>query len=131
MAGGPVTLTAVQYAWVGDGYGVNLSAGRGDARFLLGYVVHVKDRALRVETARRPHVGVALPGGGLCWVTAGGVYFERVFRDDAGGERYAITGFEYEDDANGEPAIRKAFRAVYTRAPADRPAWAAFDWKVD
>ena len=95
----------------------------------------MKDRALRAETARRPHVGVALPGGGLCWVTAGEVFFERAFRTPAGGDRYAITGFEYAagdgpgHGPGGELAIGRAFRAVYTRDPADRPAWEAFDWR--
>ena len=130
LPGGPVRLFAVQYAWVGDGYGVNLSAGRGDERFLLGYVVHVRDRALRVETARRAHVGVAQPGGGLCWVTPGGVYFERAFRDAAGADRYAITGFESVGEGT-DLTIRRAFRAVYTRDPADRPAWESFGWRAE
>ena len=125
VPGGEIRLLGVQYAWVGDGYGANLLAERDGKQFLLGYVVHAADETLAVETARRPHVGVPLPGGGLAWVAPGGVYFERVFSPADGAKRYAVTGFEHATEGD-ELTIRRAFRAVYARDPAVRPAWDAF-----
>jgi len=124
-----VSLEGYQYAWVGDGYGINqvasVEAPDGKRRFLLGYVVHLKGTDLAAEVARRPHAGVPAGKGKIIWLTAGEVFLEESFRTEGGGEAYAITGFFYKLDGGVLEASR-GFQAVYSRRPAPRTPWFGF-----
>ncbi len=124
-----VWIRSWQYAWVGDGYGLNLVAasdpGEGGKDFLIGYVVHLKDRDFKREMARRPHVGVAAGPGKIIWMTAGEVFLEERLRLSSGEEAYAITGFFYRLEES-ELEASEGFQAVYTRRPENRPAWSRF-----
>ena len=119
-----VYANAHQYAWIGDGYGLNLVAeadlGGGRRRFLLGYVVHVKDKDPDQVTARRPHVGVLTAPGQLIWITAKEVFLEESFTAEDGTDAYAITGFHYELGAGGSVRAQRAFQAVYSRQGESR-----------
>ncbi len=129
-AGPPVWIRSYQYAWIGDGYGINLIATsdleRADADYILGYVVHVADQNLDEVRARRPHVGIATGAGQLVWITAGEVFLEEAFRRESGADAYAITGFFYRDDGLATK-IKSCFQAIYTRQPDDRPEFYHFD----
>lgn len=138
-----VKLLGYQYAWVGDGYGLNHVAQSSDGRasFLLGYVVHLRDQDWQRETARRPHVGVAAGPGKLIWITKSEVFFEELIEGDS--PSYVITGFRYEvvdasqQDASGAQTsnsvadsgkllrVTTGFQSVYTRKPERRTPWRA------
>ncbi len=123
--GKSVRLNGYQYAWVGDGYGLNhvCSSADGKRNYLLGYVVHIRDQNVEKEVVRRPHVGVIDGTDRLIWITKGEVFFEEAIRmGDPSTHRYYITGFNYawENDA---VTIRDGFMAVYSRDPARREPW--------
>ncbi len=138
-----VQLLGYQYAWVGDGYGINhvVSTTLSKETFLLGYVIHLADQDLEKETARRPHVGVIDGPKRLIWITKGEVFFEELIQGtDNQPDRYVITGFRYRlhSDANQNPETaeqevtlfgNEAFQAVYSRSPAQRLPWQGF--KID
>ena len=94
-----LVVEAFQYAWIGDGYGVNIVASRktnqSSQRFLLGYVEHIKDGDFSQVTARRPHVGVDAGAGKLIWITGREVFFEQATETDGKANAYSITGFNY------------------------------------
>ncbi len=78
--GEPVRLLGYQYAWVGDGYGLNqlASSPDGSKTFLLGYIVHVRDGDINQEVIRRPHVGVIDGANRLIWITKSEIFFEEM-----------------------------------------------------
>jgi hypothetical protein len=121
----PVQLLGYQYAWVGDGYGLNhlVSSADRTRTFLLGYVVHLRDRDPSDERVRRPHVGVVDGPDRLLWITQREVFFEELLRgQDSSADRYLITGFRYGWE--GEDLVaRQAFRAVYARSADQRQPW--------
>ncbi len=130
--GPPVRVRSWQYAWVGDGYGLNLVATvDGENDFLLGYVVHVEDGDLDRERMRRPHVGIPAGPGRLIWLTAGEVFLEESFTDATGQDAYAITGFFYDSGDDGRVTARRAFQAVYSRDAQRRVPWFGFEVEVD
>lgn len=124
-------LRAVQYAWIGDGFGWNVVAvpvGNKTGDVILGSVYHLADADPKRVRSRRPHVGLAAGDGRLIWLTEQEVFFEQTFpgktpRDD----RYAITGFRYRIDGGKLTADKKAFQAVYTRDEKTRPPWHSFE----
>ena len=127
-----VRLDGYQFAWIGDGYGFNHVCsvpGNPWNRYILGYVVHVKDGNLAQETARRPHVGVDAGPGRIIWITAGEVFLEESFIDLDGSDAYAITGFFYRLEGDTLTATR-AFQTVYTRKAHDRPTWFSFSVNI-
>ena len=130
LEGGDVYLRGYQFAWVGDGYGLNhvatVDPGENGGDYLLGYVVHVKDGDLGRETARRPHVGIPAGEGKIIWLTAGEAFLEESFRTEEGEEAYAITGFFYRLE-NGILRTIRGFQAIYSRAPQRRLPWHGWD----
>lgn len=126
--GSPVWVRSYQYAWIGDGYGLNLVATSDPASrrdYILGYVVHVENGDLSKERARRPHVGVFTADGQLVWITAKEVFLEASCTTPSGDAAYSITGFHY-DAAEGAVHIHGCFQAVYTRDPDRRPEFFSF-----
>ena len=135
-----VSLMGWQYAWVGDGYGINHVASARDAaaNFLLGYVVHIRDQDPEQEVVRRPHVGVIDGPDRLIWITKGEVFFEEMIRgSDDQSDRYYITGFRYrlEPKPNDKPQANspgptlianEAFQVVYSRSAEQRQPWRGF-----
>ena len=140
-----VHLVGYQYAWVGDGYGVNHIATSvdGSKKFLLGYVVHVRDEDPLKEFARRPHVGVIDGPDRLIWITKAGVYLEETIRGSSRDEdRYYITGFRYSYEKPktdksasnqkqlGDFVAGQAFQVVYSRSESGREPWQGFEIKM-
>ena len=125
----PVWIRSYQYAWVGDGYGLNLVATSDPASpgrdYILGYVVHVESKDLSRERMRRPHVGVFTGPGQLIWITSGEVFLEASFETPSGDAAYSITGFHYEV-SEGAVRHKECFQAVYTRDPDRRPEFFSF-----
>ena len=124
----PVWVRSYQYAWVGDGYGLNLVASGPDSPqgdYILGYVIHVEGQDLSRERMSRPHVGVFTGAGQLIWITSGEVFLEASTRTAAGDAAYSITGFRYRVEAE-EVRYGECFQAVYTRNPDRRPAFFSF-----
>lgn len=123
--GKSVRLNGYQYAWVGDGYGLNhvCSSADGKQNYLLGYVVHIRDQNVEQEIVRRPHVGVIDGTDRLIWITKGEVFFEEAIRTgDPSTHRYYITGFNYTWK-NDAVVLRDGFLAVYSRDPSKREPW--------
>ncbi len=124
--GKSVRLDGYQYAWVGDGYGLNhvCSSADGKQKYLLGYVVHIRDQNVEQEVVRRPHVGVIDGTDRLIWITKGEVFFEEAIRTgDPSTHRYYITGFNYAWKDDAVTTIRDGFMAVYSRDPSRREPW--------
>lgn len=129
---GILNLVAYQYAWVGDGYGLNHVIRTSDAsqQYLLGYVVHVVDENLERESIRRPHVGVFDGPDRLIWITRSEVFFEEMVRGETPEQdRYLITGFRYSADQNVLEA-NQAFQSVYSRNPDRRLPWRGKDIQI-
>ena len=91
-----------QYAWVGDGYGINhclsFEQHGKTKRFMLGYTEHIQDGDFTKIVARRPHVGIHAGFGKLIWITAREVFFEQTHSNKDGEvESYSIIGFNYDE----------------------------------
>ena len=143
-----------QFAWIGDGYGVNhcLSfeqQGR-TKRFILGYTEHLQDGDFTKIVARRPHVGIHAGSGKLIWITAREVFFEETHSNDDGDlESYSIIGFNYGEvtpkapaddstklglqvktDASNKLMLKDGFVARYSRDRNRRESFRAFPLKA-
>ena len=120
-------LRALQYAWIGDGFGWNLLAaplGHNNLDVILGTVYHVEDHDPARLRSHQPHVGISLNQGQLIWITPEDVFLEEILlHKERQKERYAITGFHYAIQDNRLTTPQGAFQAVYTRDPLDRPDW--------
>lgn len=132
-----VDLIGYQYAWVGDGYALNHAARSADGSriFLLGYVVHIRDRDLEQEVIRRPHVGVVDGPNRLIWITKSEVFFEESFpADESKNESYCITGFRYRIDRNAPNSstliAKEAFQTIYARDENGRTPWRGFEFAL-
>jgi hypothetical protein len=123
------SVSSYQYAWIGDGYGLNLVASENNSNetrhYLLGYVEHLKGGDFSQVTARRPHVGIFINKGKLIWVTAKEVFFEESFSDS-----YSIIGFNYST-ISGELVANEGFQTLYQRgspgaSPRELPKFRSF-----
>lgn len=132
--GAEVCLNGYQYAWVGDGYGLNhvASSTDGTKKYLLGYVIHLKDEKLEQEVVRRPHVGVIDGTDRLIWLTKSEVFFEEMIRGRGDvPDRYYIRGFRYSiDEVKRELSASEAFQVVYSRKADKREPWRGFKIKL-
>lgn len=124
-------LRAVQYAWIGDGFGWNVVAvptsdKAGDV--ILGSVYHLADGDPKRVRSRQPHVGMEAGKGRLIWLTKSEVFFEEVVPDKTpNAEKYVISGFRYRLTGAKLIAEKSAFQAVYTRDNKTRPPFFHFD----
>ncbi|MDP8245427.1 MAG: hypothetical protein P9L94_15185 [Candidatus Hinthialibacter antarcticus] len=117
-------IHALQYAWIGDGFGWNLviSPETPDSNtFILGSVYHVRDQKPSQVYLHRPHVGVAIDGN-LIWITAGEVFFEEAYLERSP-QQYSITGFFYEWQNGQMNRKGDGFQAVYSRESKNRVPW--------
>ena len=134
LDGSPVWVRSSQYAWIGDGYGLNLVAtitpDRADRDFLLGHVIHVEDGDLNRPRKQRPHVGIDSGEGKIIWATAGEVFLEERIVTTEGTEAYVITGFYYGVQ-NGVLTIQDGFQALYTRDAENRPKFFKFPIRAE
>lgn len=128
-----VYLRGYQFAWVGDGYGINHLVTTDPARsgddHLLGHVVHVKEGDLDQEVACRPHVGIPAGPGRIIWLTGGEVFLEERTENAEREEEYAITGFFYTLEG-GVLRASRAFQAIYSRRKAERAEWHGFPMEL-
>ena len=124
-----------QYAWIGDGYGMNHCLSFEDdgttKRFILGYTEHLADGDFKNIVARRPHVGINAGSGKLIWITAREVFFEEAHANKDGElDSYSIIGFNYieeTDDSKTRLVFRDGFVAVYSRSENARIPFRNFD----
>ena len=124
-----------QYAWIGDGYGINhclsfKEQGRVK-RFLLGYTEHLVDGDFERIAVRRPHVGISAGPGKLIWITAKEVFFEEsrfADKDDKGSSpKYSIVGFRYLANGTDELAASGGFVTEYSANPENRSPFRDFE----
>jgi len=121
---------AVQYAWIGDGFGWNIAASERESSrdwFILGSVYHVIDGDPRRIRLHRPHLGVCAGRGRLVWLTDGEAFFEEVTGAGSDAEKYAITGFYHRWNSGRVERYGQGFQAIYTRQPDNRPDFIRFD----
>ncbi len=119
-------LHALQYAWIGDGFGWNILVSQPDEptrKFILGSVYHVRDRDRKKIYLHRPHAGIAPDPRTLVWITRNEVFFEEVPEVPANRERYFIHGFFYARDGAALGFPRGGFSAAYGRDPDNRLPW--------
>lgn len=80
--GRPALLVhAVQYAWIGTGFGWNVAASATEEPerwFILGTVYHVEGGAPHRIRVHRPHVGVAAGPERLLWLTREEAFLEEI-----------------------------------------------------
>lgn len=91
---GMFALSAIQYVWVGDGFGWNIEMidpGQNERRLLLGSVFHLNDKG-QIDY-HVPHVGIAGGKGMIAWVVPGYVFFEKVTRDR---NEYIIAEYQWQ-----------------------------------
>jgi hypothetical protein len=127
----PFWVHAVQFAWIGDGFGWNVVASEkedADEYYILGTVFHVRDKNPEQVYLHRPHVGISVSEDRLIWLTAGEVFLEeRIPAKDDLPERYTITGFNYQMNGRAQLSVRgNSFQAVYSRNPDSRTPWRQF-----
>ena len=108
-----------QYAWIGDGYGINHCVRfeeQGTAkRFILGYTEHLQDGDFEKIVARRPHVGIHIGPGKLIWITAREVFFEEAHASETGEiDSYSIIGFRYTEESPGNFNFQNGFVTTYS-----------------
>lgn len=130
----PIGLRALQYAWIGDGFGWNAVVApniRNTGDVILGTVYHVRDQNPDDIYMHRPHVGIPLDEGQLIWITKSEIFLEQAYpNDDKEQESYAITGFYYEMKDSKLVNQGDGFQAVYTRVPDNRPDFYRFPIEV-
>ena len=124
-----------QYAWIGDGYGINHCVSFEEQgrtkRFILGYTEHLQGGDFTKITARRPHLGISAGSGKLIWITAREVFFEETHPDKEGKlDSYSIIGFRYDEktvDAKTQFAFGEGFVAEYSRDSNRRVPFRTFN----
>lgn len=128
------SLRAVQYAWIGDGFGWNAVIApkhRNTGDVILGSVYHVHNQNPDEIYAHRPHVGISLDEGQLIWITQREIFLEQVIPSpNQNNESYSITGFFYEISNGKLINSGDGFQAVYTRNPDNRPDWLRFPVEI-
>ena len=120
---GVIYIHALQYAWVGDGFGWNIIASRDNdpsETYVLGAVYHVIDQDTSQIRFFIPLVGIAGAPTRLIWLTPSHVFLEEAFLQ-AEAPHYRITGFGYDMNDGTLTAQEEAFRSHYTRDPNHRP----------
>ena len=128
----PFWIHAVQFAWIGDGFGWNVVASEkedSDEYYMLGSVYHVRDQDPKQVYLHRPHIGIFVEADRLIWITSREVFLEeRIPAKDDLAERYTITGFYYQMRGREQLSVRgNSFQAVYSRSPdAERAPWRQF-----
>ena len=133
-------IQAYQYAWIGDGYGINYltreerkTESTEEIRYhLLGYVEHIKNGNFDQITARRPHVAIQLKHpGSICWITEREVFFEQASNVVGGkADRYSIRGFYYSTDESSMNSS-SGFYTRYSRRPSNRFSFRKFALKIN
>lgn len=126
-----IWIHAVQFAWIGDGFGWNIVATEeadSSDYFILGTVYHVREKDPSQVYLHRPHVGISTDEDQLIWLTRKEIFLEQ--RMPSKGElpeRYSITGFNYQmHGTSGLSVVGNSFQAVYTRKPDLRYPWRQF-----
>jgi len=119
-----------QYAWIGDGYGINHCMSfqqEGETkRFLLGYTEHLESGDFGKIVAKRPHVGIFAGEGKLIWITAREVFFEQSHAGESSDSKYSIIGFRYQTSAD-ELAVQDGFVTEYSANVENRTPFREFD----
>ncbi len=124
-------VRALQYAWIGDGFGWNAVTApkcQNTGDVILGTVYHVRNQDPDDIYVHRPHVGIALDEGQLIWLTKSDIFLEQAFTHENEPEKdyYVITGCWYEIKDGTWQNVDRGFQAVYTRDPNNRPEWYRF-----
>lgn len=122
-----IYVHALQYAWIGDGFGWNLvvSPESPDAEaVILGTVYHVRNHDPALVYHHRPHIGIQ-HNENLIWITRSEVFFEETFLTNEP-QHYAITGFFYEWSESLPRQREAGFQAIYSRQAEFRAPFKRF-----
>ena len=127
------TLRALQYAWIGNGFGWNYVVqleGDVERECVLGMVYYLDGHPYDKVVDEKPHVGYSDGDERLVWFTAKEVFFEeRQPATAAQPERYCITAL-YHNLLDENPGVSPdGVQAVYTRDAMNRPAFQKFQWQ--
>lgn len=124
-------LSAIQFAWISNGFGWNYLASLDDAgkqNVVLGMVYYLEAPSYREITGKTPLVGYADGPRRLVWITETDIFLEEVLRTDAGQQQYVITGFKHDLLGPKQAVTGEGVQAVYTRDPMRRPEFRKFTW---
>jgi hypothetical protein len=134
---GTLQLQALQYAWIGNGFGWNYlvtpaqaTPGQGKFPYVLGMVYYFDGQDFETIRGEKAHVGFADSPNRLVWITEYEVFLEEVFpAADPKDTVYAITAL-YHHLLTDKPTVAEtATQAVYTRSPQNRPAFFEYRWR--
>jgi hypothetical protein len=125
-------VSALQYAWISNGFGWNYLMANGDAaeqNWILGMVYYLDDSNYKRITESKAHVGFADNPTRLIWITEREIFLEEAFpATQVQPERYAITAM-YHNLFSSQPSMDgRSAQAIYTREPGNRPAFREFQW---
>lgn len=143
-------VKAVQFAWVGNGFGWNIlcevlgsptrtsdadvapAVGRSRGRpgnFILGMVYYVAADDPGKVVGETPLVGFADGPNQLVWITESDIFLEATYVDARYGECYGIAGFKHQLLSESPETSTTGVQAIYTHAPQTRPAFKKFSWE--
>lgn len=136
--GSAIQVNAMQYAWIGNGFGWNYLVSHPKPRegshapqmpLILGMVYYFDGVDFEIIRGEKAHVGFIDGPTRLVWITEYEVFLEEVLpatepRDSV----YVITAI-YHDLFREHPTVsHRATQAIYTRDPKHRPAFFEFEW---
>jgi len=133
IAPGQSPISALQYAWISNGFGWNYLSSvdaRGDRNYVLGMVYYFDHPNYRDIVETKPHVGFADSPTRLVWITEREVYLEETFLETMTGQpdHYVITGLRHNVFGETPTVSSNAVQATYTRDPNNRPAFQKLKW---
>lgn len=126
-------VAALQYAWIGGGFGWNYlmsNSDQNDGQFVLGMVYYFNGDNFKAISGSKAHVGFVESPTRLVWITEYEVFLEEVLpATDGHAERYVITALYHNLFADTPSILPQGTQAIYTRSPSDRPAFRKFVWR--
>jgi hypothetical protein len=130
-------MHALQYAWIGNGFGWNYlvtpelaTPGQGEFPYVLGMVYYFDGQDFETIRGEKAHVGFVDSPTRLVWITEYEVFLEEVFpAADPQETVYAITALYHHLLTEKPTTSEKATQAVYTRSPKNRPAFFEYRWR--
>lgn len=124
-------LRAVQFAWIGNGFGWNYLASldeAGEKNVVLGMVYYLEAPEYRRVTGKTPLVGYADGPRRLVWITETDIFLEEVVLTELDQRQYVITGFKHDLLGPKRAVSGEGVQAIYTPDPTQRPAFQKFTW---
>jgi len=133
-------LVALQYAWIGNGFGWNYLVSlnqEGSALCILGQVYYSDPPEYERLRDSKPHVGFSDVTAGqspkrLVWITDQEIFLEEAISHSGSRyEEYVITGLRHRLFDRAPQISGQAVQARYSRDPQKRPAFRHLHWSPD